>query len=185
MKRSILYLVLSLLSLVAVLSGYGMFYGVVSALSGEVAALRAEIAVRNVVSNSTTAPVDSAALIAAKQQVASFFVDPDNIADFLGGLQSIGTTTGARVAVVSVAEDKKSNGRLTVTLQAVGSFDAAMRTVGAIEYSPYDLTVSNLVLSTQSKSDDKAVLAAWTASMTVSVGTVTAQQAAVPTQIQP
>jgi hypothetical protein len=185
MNRSIFYLVLSLILLAAAVAGYITYYHTVSVLSDKVTALRAEIAVRNIVPDTVPTSVDSATLAEAKQQVANYFVDPTDIAAFLGELQSIGTTTGAHVAVVSVSEDAKSHGRLTLALQATGSFDAVARTVGAIEYSPYDLAVSNLTLSVQPQPADKTAPIGWTATMTISVGTTATSKTVAPTQAQP
>lgn len=185
MNRSLFSLILSFVLLVAALSGYFVFYHAVNVLGDKVTTLRTQIAVKSAVSGATPASIDSAAITAAKREAVQYFVDPSGIADFLGGLESIGTTTGAHVAVVSVAEDKKSSGRLIIALQATGSFDAVLRTVGVIEYSPYDLTVSNLVLSAPSKNDDKSAVGSWTASMTVSVGSTSFLKTVAPTEAQP
>jgi hypothetical protein len=56
---------------------------------------------------------------------------------------------------------------LELTLTVTGTFDAVMRTVGAIEYAPYDLSITGLDLGQTDKN-------AWHADVTLLVGSAAA-----------
>lgn len=63
---------------------------------------------------------------------------------------------------------------LAFTLTVKGTFDAVMRTVGSIEYAPYDLSITALTIA----QDDKN---SWHADLKLSVGSVSAARAATST----
>jgi hypothetical protein len=91
----------------------------------------------------------------AKQEVASLeeneefvrarFLPLEDIVLFLEELEETGQKYGATVSVVSVGDGKTGN-RVSVALSAQGSFNAVMKTIGAIEYGSYASAVKSLAL---------------------------------------
>ncbi len=92
----------------------------------------------------------------------AYFVSEQDIAPFVERLQSIGASAGAQVSALSIAESTEGQPGFAIALSVTGSFDHVMRAVGAIEFAPYDLTISNLALSSS-----KGV---WQATFTAVVG---------------
>ncbi|MEA2701797.1 MAG: hypothetical protein QOE22_506 [Candidatus Parcubacteria bacterium] len=104
-----------------------------------------------------------------EESVYRHFVGSDTIVSYLGEIEDTGKSLGAAVEVVSVADAQAAQGQspqLQMSLRITGPFDAVMRTLGAIEYQPYDATLSSLVLDTPPTAD-----ANWTAAATFLVGT--------------
>jgi hypothetical protein len=62
-----------------------------------------------------------------------------------------------------------------MSLRIVGSFDAVMRTLGAIEYQAYDTTLANVTLDTPTGEN-------WTASASFLVGTPPTATSTAPKQ---
>ncbi len=111
------------------------------------------------------------ALAADEAAITQFFVKADDIVPFLEKLQTIGTVHGANVEVLSVgAESGKGNHRISISLKITGSFDAVMRTLGTIEYSPFDIALTNVTLDSE-KNALKNGGTAWTAAAVFTVGT--------------
>jgi hypothetical protein len=82
---------------------------------------------------------------------------------FINDIESRGSKLGATVSVSSVsAGDSSAHASLSLALSVSGSFDAVMRTMGAIEFAPYDIRVENLSLNQADKT--------WQADATVLVG---------------
>ncbi len=100
------------------------------------------------------------------------FVAKADIVPFLEQLQATGVPYGAKVNVVSVNDaSDKVHSRIQLSLSISGSFDAVMRTLGTIEYGPYDGVMTNVSLGTAVGDDAKvATGTAWTALATYSVG---------------
>lgn len=109
-----------------------------------------------------------------QERIASFFndesalethfVSSDTVVSYLQELEELGSTLGTTLEVVSVTNDP-GQGRLSISLQIEGSFDAVMRTVGVIEYGQYDAMITTLNIE---KMVDSAL---WSATGTLSVGT--------------
>jgi hypothetical protein len=98
--------------------------------------------------------------------VYQHFVSASDIVPFLSSLESTGKALGSTVSVVSVGSDtsKTKVGHLNLSLSITGPFDSVIRTLGAFEYSPYDIVLTNLTLNNASASS-------WTAAAAFSVGT--------------
>ena len=70
--------------------------------------------------------------------------------------------------VLSVSVDNSSKQTsLVLSLVVSGTFDAVMRTVGAIEFAPYDVLISKLSLANEEKN-------VWNANLEIVVGSVSA-----------
>lgn len=98
--------------------------------------------------------------------VQSYFVSKSDIVAFIDGLESQGRFLGSSVDVLSVAPlDSADRPMLALTLSVKGSFDAVMRTVGALEYSPYDLSVETFSI-------EQSTTGEWVANVKILVGSI-------------
>lgn len=104
-----------------------------------------------------------AALADDEAVIEGYRIKLDEIVVFLERIEGTGRALGSSVEVVAVADKPGSDGRIALTVRIMGSFDAVMRTMGAIEYGPYDIRVENLTLDTPTESG------AWTAAVALSV----------------
>lgn len=106
-----------------------------------------------------------AALSANEARITGYFLNEKDVVEFLEELESTGDTLGADVTVVAVNNERGATPpRVAVALRITGSFDAVMRTIGAIEYGPYDGVVTTVTMDDQGDGT-------WGASVTYSVGT--------------
>lgn len=177
MKRaSLIQLVIALAVLASALGAYSFWYSLVGKASVEAAALSEEI---------RTKSQDSARVAAAKIALESlaedeaamraYLVREKDIVPFLGTLEDTGVSLGSSVEVVSVsANSQGERSQIQLSLKITGSFDAVLRTLGAIEYGPYDSAIQSVTFDT-APSDDTAA-AAWTAAATFTLGTQTEQK---------
>ena len=163
MTSALKQLILALIVLGFALVGYSLWYHSVSAASRNATTLATAIAAASA-ANQEASQARSAAsgLLSSETVVNQYFLTDGGVVPFLENLQSIGTNAGAQLQVLSVSALKGDTG-LTVALHITGSFDAVARTVGAIEYAPYDLTEESLALANDGKN-------AWHADMTIGVG---------------
>jgi len=174
MRPPFTHLVFAVLVCAAAAVGYGFWYAAVGAESAAVAQIESDI----VTKTETTAHIASAraslAEIAGDEAtMRGYFVPETGIVSFINGLESAGQKQSAVVNVVSVSSGTvNSRPALTFVLTVKGSFDAVMRTVGVIEYAPYDLSVTSLSVQQDTK--------AWRADLTLLVGS-----AAVATSTKP
>lgn len=143
---------LAIMSVVALLAiaGYVLWYEQVTALDAEAAGLVTEIAAKDAErTRSASARSAEADLAAQEAFVASHLVATGDIVAFLEGLEATGRAYGATLRVASVTGGENSpEGRISLSLSIAGSFDAVMRTVGAIESGPYAGMVQDLSLDT-------------------------------------
>ncbi len=79
--------------------------------------------------------------------INSYLLNKDDIVTFLENVQSTGKGIGATAQVVSVSDEKVAgHPRISVSLLITGSFDSVMRTVGILENSAYDSTLTSVTL---------------------------------------
>jgi len=146
---------------------YATWYFAVSRKSGEVVGLQDKI----------TAASESLGRIASarsaltkisddEKEIQSYFVSESGIVTFIAGLEARGLAEGAAVSVLSVSKgDSNKLPTLLLTLTIKGKFDAVMRTIGTIEYAPYDISISTLTVGHDSADS-------WKADLGVTVGSV-------------
>ncbi len=170
-RRALIELVIAFFILAAVLAAYGSWYVMVGKASAESASLAKEIETKTLDSArvaSAKAALES--LIAGEESMRSYLVQEADVVPFLGRLEDAGTTLGASVEVVSVnAEPVEARENLRLSLKITGSFDAVLRTLGALEYGPYDTRVVNVTFDTVAGGEDPS--GAWTATATLLIGT--------------
>ena len=152
-----------------VVGAYGAWYAHVDRVSAEAAAIREEIAdIREGSAAAADAERTLAQLAGTEEAIRGYFVSTEDVVPFLESLSRDGARLGSRVEVVSVSEfPGKARGGITVSLKVSGSFDSVMRTLGSIEYSPYDITFQKVTLD--AVSSDGATT--WVAAVTMAVGT--------------
>jgi len=167
MIRAPLHFVAAFSVLVAVGVGYVLWYGTVSAQSVRVADLQAQITAKK--SSLVRAASIRAALGSLSNEEAAtrqYFVSENTLVSFISSLQRQGQQLGGLVTVKSVSADTHgARPTLTLALTVDGTFDSVLRTVGAIEYAPYDIQVTGLSLQNQGKN-------AWEAALSITVGSV-------------
>lgn len=157
----------------AALGSYGAWYSVVSGESQHVADLQSQIDTANKnVERIAAARAALAEIADDEATVQGYFVPEAGVVSFINNLEHLGSLEKANVSVLSVAAAGPSTQPvLLLTLSVTGTFDAVMRTVGLIEYAPYDLFISKLSVA----SGDKG---SWQANMSVTVGSAPVQPTA-------
>lgn len=102
----------------------------------------------------------------SEAQIASYFVQEAEVVNFITDMEGQGKALGTLVRVSSVEKvETESHPTLSVSLIVTGSFDAVMRTVGAIEYAPYHLSVTKFSLT---KNEENT----WQANLEIYIGSV-------------
>lgn len=102
--------------------------------------------------------------------VQAYFVDTADVVPFLESIQKTGAQLGTKVSVDSVSAQQASpHTVLQLSLRVTGSFDGVMRTLGAIEYQPYDTVVSSVALDTPGGTT--GAVPQWSAAISLRIGT--------------
>jgi hypothetical protein len=144
---------------------YVIAYGKVSSLATEAATVNAELEARSTSGASRLAEEE---LAANEARIYGHFVNENDIVPFLEELEAIGDTLGADVKVESVNKPKLKADQpqyLEIALTISGPFSSVVRTLGAIEYQPYDTKLVELTL------DSPDAGQGWMATVTFRVGT--------------
>lgn len=171
---ALIQLSLALAVLVGVLTAYGAWYVVVGQASATSAALATEIETKTQESARVASAREALETLATDEaSIQAYFIRQEDIVTFLERLESSGTALGSVVEVVSVgAEDGDERPHIRLSLKITGSFDAVMRTLGAIEYGPYDSAITSVTLDTLPSENGPS--GRWTAAATLTLGTRTA-----------
>ncbi len=165
MKSLRVQLVVAFLVAVAALLGYGIWYAAIGRMSNSAANLEHQIRAKT---RSESRIASERAMLADikgdEAAVQGYFVPEGGVVAFINDLEVRGEAQEATVKVLSVSTlNTGSHPALTLLLSVKGKFDAVMRTVGAIEYAPYNIAVGTLSL-TQDVKDS------WHASVGLVVG---------------
>ncbi len=170
MKSPLTHFILALTACTIVLVGYGFWYAAVSAKSAAVASLQDQISTKTeTISRMAAARATLAELSGDEAVVQGYFVPETGVVAFIDSLESRGQAQGAGVSVLSVSTSgTTAQPALTLLLTVTGTFDAVMRTIGAIEYAPYDISIATLSVG---KGDAKD---SWRADLKLLVGSVAA-----------
>ena len=169
MKSPLMHAILAYSVCIVMIIGYGFWYTVIGAKSTAVANLESQIVTKtDTMSRIASARASLAEIAGDEASMQSYFVPETGVVAFINNLEAQGHTQGATVSVLSVStSDAGTQPTLTFTLTIKGTFDAVMRTVGAIEYAPYDLSISTLSLGQESSNS-------WHADLNLLVGSVPA-----------
>ena len=166
MKSPLTRFLLALAVLVGSLGVYGAWYAAVSAKSAAVANLGNQITTNTETMTRIASARSALAQIAGDESlVQNYFVSESNIVAFINDLEARGAAQGATVSVLSVSSDTSStHTALTLSLAVKGSFNSVVRTIGSIEYAPYDLSIGTLSVGLDAKNS-------WHANLDITVGT--------------
>ncbi len=180
MRKALLQLLLTLTAVVAAAGAYFYLYEAVSAKSAEAAQLQTQINAKTEASSRVVAAQAALSEIAVDEAaVQAYFVPESAVVPFIDDLESRGRVLHTTVAVTSVAAKQVENRpALVLALTINGSFDAVMRTVGAIEYAPYDISVSSLTLALSDAGN-------WQANLGVLVGSASSSAPVVQDAVAP
>lgn len=159
------------------LTGYWFWYAAVAEKSASVAALQNSIdASVNAASRAALARAALADLEGDEALMRSYFVSETGVVAFINGLETLGRATDSTtvsVLSVSTAADAAARPAFKFALLVKGTFDGVMRTVGAIEYLPYIVSVSSLSIAKNSKND-------WQANLVFTAGAATSTPTKTP-----
>lgn len=168
--------VVALAALVLASGLYGFGYYELTKLTQRGQTLATEIEQKN--TELTGAARARSALVTLEQDellLKQYSVGKTEVVPFLEELQKVGKPLGASVEVVSVTDEKNAgHARIGLSLLITGSFDSVVRTLGTIEYGPYDAVVTNVVLDTAPTEQKVTGPKVWRAATTLSVGARTA-----------
>lgn len=174
MNSSLTRLLVALTVCAITIIGYGFWYAAIEAKSAAVSQLKSQVAAKDENAKRIASARASLAEIAGSEAVIqNYFVPETGVVAFINNLEAQGRKQGTTVSVLSVSTSAEGAPlTLSFDLTITGTFDAVMRTIGVIEYAPYDLSLSALSLT----HDDKN---SWHANLTILVGSAPA--AAAPT----
>jgi Tfp pilus assembly protein PilO len=178
-KSSLISLIGSLVVFVVVLAGYWFCYSVVTAKSVQASELAAQIATQNsAAAQLIQAKSELSGLATQESTINQYFVQTNNVVPFLEQLQSLGNYLGANVQVVSVsAVPGTPYGTLDLSLSITGSFSSVEKTLGAIEYEPYNISISTLSLTDTLPAGSASSTPEWSAAAQFTVGAQTGSTA--------
>jgi len=144
---------------------YGVWYSAVSHKSQQVADLQSQIDDANKNVNRIASARAALAEIANDEaNVQSYFVPETGVVTFINTLEALGPVERSTVSVLSVSTaGTPTQPLLLLSLSITGTFDAVMRTIGAVEYAPYDLSISKLSVTQNDKGS-------WQANISLTVG---------------
>lgn len=142
------------------LMGYASWYSLVEKKSAVVVRLEDQVTIKTEAASRVASTRASLAEIESDESsIRNYFVSETGIVAFIDGLEARGQGIGAAIDVLSVSmSEEKTDPTLIFTVAVEGDFDAVMRTVGIIEFSPYALLVSNLSLRRSAAGDWRADL---------------------------
>lgn len=153
----------------AAIALYVAWYAYVGNATAEAVRLEAEIGAKTQeTERARTAENVLSDLETSASRVEDYFVAREDIVPFLEELERSGRALGTGVNVASVTEMPATpHNRFVIAVQITGTFDNVVRTLGTIEYSPYDIVLQSLTLDT---APGLAAAGEWTAAVTLSVG---------------
>jgi len=172
MKSLFFHFIVALAVGIAVFSGYGVWYAVVASKSASVADLQNQIDAKTETASHIVSARAAITEIADDEAIVrNYFIPETSVVAFINGLEAQGRAQGAAVSVLSVSTNASgAQPMLILSLSIKGTFDAVMRTVGVIEYAPYDLSISTLSLGQDAKNS-------WHADLGLVVGSISSTTA--------
>lgn len=146
MKSSVTHLIFAIVAFIAILAGYIFWYSIITSMSINVTTLQNKIDSKTEMINRMSTTQATIAEIADDEAVVqNRFISEDGIVAFINDLENKGRTLGSSVNVLSVSKgDSHDKTAFTFSISIKGTFDIVMRTVGAIEYAPYAISITAL-----------------------------------------
>lgn len=169
MKSSFSHLVVMSTLCVIVFIGYGALYTALSAKSASVSVLENNIATKTEIVKRIAATRATLAGISNDETVIqNYFVPEMGVVSFINSIETRGKEQGAVVNVLSVAKTgTDAQPVLAFSIMIKGTFDTVMRTVGSIEFMPYDVSIASFDVTQDAKDS-------WHADLKLLVGSVPA-----------
>lgn len=167
MRNPLTHLLIALALLVVSAGAYGAWFVAVDKENAKARSLAAEIETKSQdASRIAEAKAALSALATEESAIATHFVSANDVVPFLGGIEATGAALGSKMQVVSVGAVPATagQGHLNLSVQITGSFDSVLRTIGALEYAPYDISLTNITFDTTGSG-------IWAAAASFSVGT--------------
>ncbi|KND46855.1 MAG: hypothetical protein AB199_00265 [Parcubacteria bacterium C7867-004] len=173
-RAAFIQFILAVVLLGLLIGAYAFWYNRVSTMSATASKLAVDIQTKS--QESSRIQAAKAALSSLGEEEAGirqYFVPASGIVPFLESLEQTGKGFAADVEVLSVAANPAKNAgvdrdHLSLSLKITGPFDSVIRTLGAIEYGPYDSVLTSLTFDTASAG---ATTTAWSAAATFDIGT--------------
>lgn len=170
MTKSVTHIVIAAVLLLASIAGYAFWYMTVESVRASVTEAVTDIDAKKAeVARIQEARSALQTLSQNEERIKAYFISKDDVGSFLEMVSGVGDELGAHIEIVSVTEESTAtpHPRVSLSLSVEGTFDAVMRTIGALEYGPYDVEVRNLSLS---KGGTAETSETWTAVGTYSFG---------------
>ena len=160
-------LLLALAAALLVVVGYGLWYAALSKKSNEAVALQEQVMIASEnMKRIASARAALADIAGDEANVRSYFVSESAVVSFIDDLERRGQAQKSSLNVLSVSKSgTPSRPTLVFALSIQGTFDAIMRTIGSIEYAPYDIALSRASVAKDAKEG-------WHAEISLTVGSV-------------
>lgn len=155
MKSSFFHLLVWIFICAVVIIGQIFWYVVISNKSIAVADLQRQIDTKKETAERISSARTALAEIAGDESVVqSYFVPENGVVPFIENLETRVRAQSATMKVLSVSVgDAKKKPSLLFSVTVNGTFDSVMRSIGVIEYAPYDISVSKLSIVKDSKNN--------------------------------
>lgn len=177
MKSPLAHLSAALAVFAFSLAGYWFWYAAVAERSAAAVALQNSIdESASAASRAALARATLAGLESDEALLRRYFVSETGIVAFINGLEALGNEIGKTtisVLSVSTAAGPAARPAFKLSLLVSGTFDGVMRSVGAIEYLPYDVSISSLSATKNDKNS-------WQANLVFLVGAATSSPSRTP-----
>lgn len=163
----------SIFLLVVVVGAFSMWYSLVQTQSARAVELAQQVKDKSQATTRVAQAREQLTRLAPEEAaINQYFVSPGDIVPFLEQYSLVGKYLGSQVDVVSVSASPGSPyGTLSLALKVSGPFESVMRTIGLIEYGPYDITTTSLSLDSAAGEGVNAHKTVWTASLMLKIGT--------------
>lgn len=176
MKSALFHLIIAVVLCAAIFAVYGMVYAAVSKKSAAVADLQNRIETKTESINRINVTRTTLAGVADDEAIMqSYFVPETGVVAFIDSLETRAKVFGTTASILSVSTiGMAAQPSLSLSLTIKGTFSSVMRTVGSIEYAPYNLSIASLSVTQDAKD-------MWNAGLTLVVGSVSTKRAATST----
>lgn len=172
MTSNFFKLVIACVVVLAAFIGHSIWYATLAAKSANVASLQNQIDAKSeTMSRIASARAALTEISGAEVSLQNYFVPETNMVAFIDGLQTEGNAQGVALNVLSVSAGTGDQPMFILALTIKGTFDAVMRTVGVIEYTPYYVSTSGLSLVKNDKDNWQADLKLLVGSIAVAAST--------------
>jgi hypothetical protein len=169
-----LLLILSFLTLLAVIAAYVFMYKDAVIKAEDEAAVKAEVSA----AAKHTLEAENMKIIynntaSNRALLPSFLVSMNNAVPFINAVEAIGPATGVTLSISSLSSgtyNASSHGVVTATISVVGNWTNVMRAIQMVENMPYAISVKSLNVDVLSSDGSLAKSAPqWTAALDISV----------------